>query len=283
MEPVGIEPTTSCLQSRRSPTELRPRAARYMARTATACARSPSSGRERRHEGVEGAAAVADGVLLGGGHLGEGAVVRRRGRRSGRSRSRGRRAGVSIRRAVDAALEEALAAVGQGQAQRRPRTRRAWSAAAKLPKRLGEAVQHLARWRDRSRAPGRPSGPSGCPGAPSRPWTTMPLSSASAGRPVASAAARALSRALAAKLSPVSSGSGRPSAAAPTTSIPCGSQQILELAQLARIVGGDQQPLAVDQHPSACRCRADQRGDAAGGQRAHGLELLGADRARPRR
>src|SRR5579862_8770469 len=61
------------------------------------------------------------------------------------------------------------------------------------------------------------------PGAPSSAATANPESSASAGRRAAVAAACALSAALAANVSPVSSGSGRPSSAADTTSTPNGS------------------------------------------------------------
>src|SRR5579872_2015110 len=55
------------------------------------------------------------------------------------------------------------------------------------------------------------------PGAPSSAGTTRPESSASAGSWAPVAAACALSAALAAKLSPVSSGSGNPSVPADTT------------------------------------------------------------------
>src|SRR6185312_4067432 len=61
------------------------------------------------------------------------------------------------------------------------------------------------------------------PGAPFSACTTMPESSASAGSLAPSAAARALSSALASKLMPVSSGSGRLSALALTTSTPNGA------------------------------------------------------------
>src|SRR4051794_29812694 len=61
------------------------------------------------------------------------------------------------------------------------------------------------------------------PGAPSSAATQMPLSSASAGRFVARAAARALMRALAMKVVPDSSGSGRPSEPADTASTPYGA------------------------------------------------------------
>ena len=56
------------------------------------------------------------------------------------------------------------------------------------------------------------------PGAPPSPSTSIPESSASAGSPLARAAAWALIRALPTKVSSVSSGSGRPSAFAETTS-----------------------------------------------------------------
>src|SRR6266851_849277 len=60
------------------------------------------------------------------------------------------------------------------------------------------------------------------PGAPPRAGTTSPESSASAGNPLAPAAARAFNSAFSSKLAPVSSGSGRPSAAAPIVSTPNG-------------------------------------------------------------
>src|SRR6516225_9930957 len=61
------------------------------------------------------------------------------------------------------------------------------------------------------------------PGAPSSAGTTRPESSASAGIPLAAAAALAFNAALASKLSPVSSGSGMPSAPAETVSMAKGA------------------------------------------------------------
>src|SRR3984885_1345993 len=61
------------------------------------------------------------------------------------------------------------------------------------------------------------------PGAPSSASTTSPESSANAGSFAARAAAIALICALARKLSPVSSGSLRPSSPADTASTPCGA------------------------------------------------------------
>src|SRR6516225_5808798 len=61
------------------------------------------------------------------------------------------------------------------------------------------------------------------PGAPSSAGTTRPESSASAGSPLAAAAAAAFSAALASKLSPFSSGSGRPSAPAEMVAMPNGA------------------------------------------------------------
>src|SRR5579872_2328428 len=60
------------------------------------------------------------------------------------------------------------------------------------------------------------------PGSPPSAGTTSPESSASAGRRLDSAAARAFRIALASKVVPVSSGSGSPSAPALTTSTPKG-------------------------------------------------------------
>src|SRR5215813_1327370 len=61
------------------------------------------------------------------------------------------------------------------------------------------------------------------PGAPPSAGTTRPESSASAGSPLASAAAFAFNAALASKLSPVSSGSARPRVPAETASIAKGA------------------------------------------------------------
>ena len=61
------------------------------------------------------------------------------------------------------------------------------------------------------------------PGRPCSASTDRPLSSASAGRPRRSAASRAFRSALSTKVLPISSGSGRPSSAAPTHSMPCGA------------------------------------------------------------
>ena len=69
----GIEPPTSCLQSRRSPTELRPHERGYMRSKVTV--QGFSGGSNSCQEGVEGTAAVADGVLLGGGHLAKGQIA----------------------------------------------------------------------------------------------------------------------------------------------------------------------------------------------------------------
>jgi hypothetical protein len=60
------------------------------------------------------------------------------------------------------------------------------------------------------------------PGAPPSASISMPESSASAGNPAPFAVASAFSRAFAAKLSPVSSGSSIPSSAADTSPIPSG-------------------------------------------------------------
>src|SRR5215468_6563283 len=61
------------------------------------------------------------------------------------------------------------------------------------------------------------------PGAPPSAGTTRPESSASAGSPLASAAAFAFNAALASKLAPVSSGSARPRVPAETASIAKGA------------------------------------------------------------
>ena len=90
-------------------------------------------------------------------------------------------------------------------------------------------------------SPAPPSGRNRCRARRRAPSTTRPESSASAGSPLAWAAARALSAALAMKVSPVSSGSARPSADAPTASMPRGSEQRRNLADLARVMARDDQ------------------------------------------
>src|SRR5579884_539536 len=63
------------------------------------------------------------------------------------------------------------------------------------------------------------------PGAPPKAGTTSPESSARAGKRLVSAAARAFNAALASNVSPVSSGSGKPSSAAETVGMPNGASR----------------------------------------------------------
>ncbi len=126
--------------------------------------RSARGSDEHGGQGAEGPAAVADGVLLVGRHLAEGAAARvcRRGRRArtpGRSRSRPRRARSAAIVPLDHALGHDLAAVGVAHQGHRaepgpPRPRRA----GPDPVELGAAAWPRCRRRWRAR---RRSGPSG--------------------------------------------------------------------------------------------------------------------------
>src|SRR6185437_3141325 len=89
------------------------------------------------------------------------------------------------------------------------------------------------------------------PGAPSSASTTRPESSAKAGSFAAWAAATALICALARKLSPVSSGSPRPSSPADTASIPCGARSSRISASLPGLW------VAITSLPVIRRCMAD--------------------------
>ena len=126
------------------------------------------------------------------------------------------------------------------------------------------------------------------PGAPPSAGTTSPKSSASAGNRAPRAAASAFSSALATKVSPVSSGSGRPSSADRDDGDGERPQQFADLAHLAGIVAGKDQPVAGEpsRHPpavrqaspSARRCKVDQLDDAAAGERHHLQQLRLAER-----
>src|SRR5215469_4758976 len=119
------------------------------------------------------------------------------------------------------------------------------------------------------------------PGAPPSAGTTNPESSASAGRPVALAAAWDLSAALPSKVGAVSSGSGRPSAAAPSASTRYGASNaaisvILPALWLAmtslppsnRLVIGLQQ---------RCDLQPGQLGDPGARETEHRGEILLAE------
>ena len=85
----------------------------------------------------------------------------------------------------------------------------------------------------------RPSAPNRCRARRRAPRPTRPESSASAGRPVAAAAARAFSSALPMKVVSVSSGSGRSELGRRDHLDAVGRQQLGDLARLAGIVAGD--------------------------------------------
>src|ERR1700752_873995 len=86
------------------------------------------------------------------------------------------------------------------------------------------------------------------PGAPPSESTTSPESSANAGRPDAFAAASALRRAFAAKVVPVSSGSGRFRSLADTASTPCNPSSSRISASLPLLC------VAMTRRPVICRC-----------------------------
>src|SRR6202011_1184127 len=95
------------------------------------------------------------------------------------------------------------------------------------------------------------------PGAPSSASTTNPESSAKAGSCAALAAAIALIFALARKLSPVSSGSPRPSSPADTASTPCGASNSRISASLPGLW------VAITSLPVIRRCMAETMPDSA--------------------
>src|SRR5581483_5719268 len=110
------------------------------------------------------------------------------------------------------------------------------------------------------------------PGAPSSASTTRPESSAKAGSLAACAAATALIRALAWKVSPVSSGSPSPSSPAETASTPCGASSsrisaslpglwvaITSLPEIFRCMLCNCDLLQVDQPRHALLGQRDQR------------------------
>ena len=107
--------------------------------------------------------------------------------------------------ALHAAVRHHLAPVGERCDGHRPEpARRAWAPSA--PRRRGRRAA-WRRCRRRWRALRR-SANDHTPGAPCRASTSSPVSSATAGRPVASTSACAFSRALSSSVSPVSSTSG---------------------------------------------------------------------------
>src|SRR6185437_4647450 len=118
------------------------------------------------------------------------------------------------------------------------------------------------------------------PGAPPSAGTTSPESSASAGMPLGAAAARALSSALASKVAPVSSGSGNPSAAAPSTAMPKGDSSsaistsfpLLWVATTSRSPA-NRRATALDRRQRRA-LHEDEARDPAARQRQHAAEAL---------
>ena len=165
-------------------------------------------------------------------HLTEGAVVSV-GQEAGIVAEAERPARRKDEIAVDAALESFDMTIGPGDRQRAdepsaPRPRRAARLQAPLRyapspgrnpcrrRRPSARNRCRARRRDRRRR---------CRNRPRAPAARS-----------ADVAARALMSALAMKLSPVSSGSGRPNSPAETSEIPCGSKQVVQLGELALVV-----------------------------------------------
>ena len=105
------------------------------------------------------------------------------------------------------------------------------------------------------------------PGAPHRAATQKPLSSASAGRLLPRAAAKALMRALPTKSGASSKGSGKPSAPAETTAISCGrsssassaSLPELWLASTSRVPGSRRRAITPSRSPGAAPRTAPRR------------------------
>ena len=119
------------------------------------------------------------------------------------------------------------------------------------------------------------------PGSPPSASTARPESSAKAGSPRACAAACALMRALARKVVPVSSGSGKAKLAGRHRFDAVGREQFAHLAQLAGIMRGDDEP-AGDAAAHAVRCgshhrhllQVDELADAFARQRQQREQLL---------
>src|SRR5436305_11178278 len=114
------------------------------------------------------------------------------------------------------------------------------------------------------------------PGAPPSAGTTTPESSANAGKPLASAARRAFSSAFSSNVAPVSSGSMRPSSAAPTASTSYGASNsristILPGLWLAMTSLPPENRRAMLE-PECGALAAGQLGDAGAGQRQHRVE-----------
>ncbi len=144
--------------------------------------------------------------------------------------------------AVDLAAEQVGAAVGEGEGEDRDEVRLRCSG-RRDAERL-ELLLDAAHGRWRNPCPGRPSAPSRRRARRQAPRPRAPnRRRARAGRR-RSRRRRAFSAAFSSKVTPVSSGSGRPSSPAETTDIPIGRDQRLDLAELARVVGGDHQPFA---------------------------------------
>ena len=136
---------------------------------------------------------------------------------------------------VHAALESFVCAIRPGERQHADESR--------PPRRRGRALPEFALDARHGGAkvfrPARPISPNRCR-APRRARRRKARNRRRAqASPEACAAARAFSTALSRKVDPVSSGSSRPSAAAPSGVEAEGPQQLVDLAQLAGVVGGD--------------------------------------------
>src|SRR5438874_875373 len=121
------------------------------------------------------------------------------------------------------------------------------------------------------------------PGAPPSAGTTSPESSASAGTPLASAASRAFSTAFFSKVAPVSSGSGRPSAPAPTASTRYGASRspistILPGLWLAMTSLPPGNRRAISGQAQGFALAPGQLGNAGPGQRQHRIEVRFVER-----
>jgi hypothetical protein len=189
----------------------------------------------------------------------------RRARTSGRSRSRCRRAAArrACRRPGPSNVSPGRRWARRSRARRRNGRRGRRRAAASTSRQTRSIAS------PKSRLPVLVLGPARREDA--RPAvsasTHRPLSSASAGRPDRSAASRAFRSALSTKVLPISSGSGRSSSAAPTQARCRAARAARDLAQLARIVGRDDQLVADRPHrPVAFKLRGENLAAADPGE-----------------
>ena len=214
-----------------------------------------------REQLAKGAAAMAERLLVRCRHLGEGLRYGRPAGTSDRSRSRRHRAAdrpAGPRPGPAPAPRGRPARPGTAPRRRRRRDRPPRSCHSVSPARRAPAP-----WRGEKSLPGSAQRAECTPGLPSSACTTRPESSASAGRPQAFAAACALMRALAAKLSPSSTGSGRPSAALAITSMRSGFSMAANSRTLPGLWVASTRRVALEaprqahgSRASAWRCRA---------------------------